>query len=104
MERPSKSPRLSIHSFSRLDDGHSCLKGDSSPYEKMLFEKKRKINQWRNEQELRQEKKFASAAWKDKDYSRFIEALETIINALSPSDKKKLEYARRHLNLTRNKF
>lgn len=77
--------------------GASCLKGDASPYEKMLFEKKRKVNQWCNEQELKQAKKAASIAWENKDYSKFIEIFEPVINALSPSEKKKLEYARKHL-------
>src|SRR5690606_30370495 len=42
--------------------GASCLKGDSSAYEKMLFERKRKINEWCNEQELKQAKKAASVS------------------------------------------
>lgn len=77
--------------------GASCLKGDSSAYEKMLFERKRKINEWCNEQELKQAKKAASVAWENKDYSKFIEIFEPVVNALSPSEKKKLEYARKHL-------
>lgn len=77
--------------------GASCLGGDSLPYEKMLFEKKRKINQWCDEQELKQAKKAASVAWENKDYSKFVEVFEPVVNALSPSEKKKLEYARKHL-------
>jgi hypothetical protein len=77
--------------------GASCLKGDALPYEKVLFEKKRKINQWCNEQELKQAKKAASVAWENKDYTKFIEIFEPVINSLSPSEKKKLEYAHKHL-------
>lgn len=77
--------------------GVSCLKGDALSYERMLFEKKRKVNQWCNEQELKQARKAASVAWKNKDYFQFIEIFEPVVNVLSPSEKKKLEYARRHL-------
>jgi len=77
--------------------GVGCLKGDAPTYEKILFEKKRKINQWCNDQELKQAKKAASVAWENKDYSKFIEAFEPVVNALSSSEKKKLEYARKHL-------
>ena len=77
--------------------GGSCLEGDAPSYEKMLFEKKRKINQWCNEQELKQAKKAASVAWENKDYYKFTEILEPVIDALSTSEKRKLEYARKHL-------
>jgi len=77
--------------------GAYCLRGESSCYEKILFEKKRKINQWCNEQELKQAKKAASEAWENKDYTKFIEAFEPVVKSLSPSDSKKLEYARKHL-------
>ncbi|MBL4907259.1 MAG: hypothetical protein JKX94_07400 [Sneathiella sp.] len=77
--------------------GANCLKGESSVYEKALFEKKRNINQWGKEQELKQAKKAASEAWKNKDYNRFIEVFEPVANELSASEKKKLNYARKHL-------
>jgi len=77
--------------------GASCLRDESSSYEKVLFEKKRKNNQWCNEQELKQAKKAAFEAWKNKDYTKFIKVFEPVVNSLSPSERKKLEYAHKHL-------
>ena len=77
--------------------GANCLKGDSFAYEKVLFEKKRSINQWGKDQVLKQAKKIASEAWKNKDYSKFVEVFEPVSNELSASEKKKLEYARKKL-------
>ena len=76
--------------------GATCLKGDTSLYEKILFDKKRRTNQWCSEQEFKQVKKSASVAWDNKDYSKFIEILDPFTNTLSPSEKKKLEYAHKH--------
>lgn len=75
--------------------GADCLTGESAAYEKMLFEKKNKTNQWCNQQEFKQIKKAASEAWKNKDYVKFIELLEPVVNTLSLSEKKKLEYSRK---------
>ena len=77
--------------------GANCLKGDPSSYDKILFEKKRSVNQWGKEQELMQAKKEASEAWKNKDYNKLIEVFEPVANELSASEKKKLDYARRQL-------
>lgn len=77
--------------------GERCLEGDSPTYDKMLFEKKTMVNKWCKEEELKQARKAASMAWKDKDYSKVIEIFEPIINDLSLLEKKKLEYARKHL-------
>ena len=77
--------------------GVDCLKGDPSSYEKILFEKKRSINQWGKEQELKQAKKAASEAWKNKDYNKFVEVFDPVANELSASEKKKLDYARKQL-------
>lgn len=77
--------------------GANCLNGESSAYENVLFEKKRSNNQWGKEQELKQAKRAASDAWKNKDYIKFIEVFEPVANELSVLEKKKLDYARKQL-------
>jgi len=64
---------------------------------KKLFSKKIKINIRCNEQELKNAKKAASVAWDNEDYCRFIEIFEPVFDSLSPLDKKKIEYACKHL-------
>lgn len=81
--------------------GVDCLKGEPSSYEKILFEKKRSIGKWGKEQELKQAKKLASEAWRIKDYKKFIEVFEPVANELSASEKKKLNYACKHLRVTK---
>jgi len=77
--------------------GADFLRGKSSIYEKVLFNKKKKISRWYKEQDLKQAKKAASAAWGKKDYKEFIDICEIFSHTLSPSDEKKLDYARKHL-------
>lgn len=76
--------------------GGGFLEGNSQSYEKILFETKQKLNKWYNEQELKQARKDASVAWENKEYFKVINIFESIFNDLSPSEKKKLEYSRKH--------
>ncbi|TQV82470.1 hypothetical protein FKG94_06930 [Exilibacterium tricleocarpae] len=82
--------------------GAGFLRGESSAYEKALFEKHRNRNQWYKEQELRQARKVASEAWKNKDYKKFIQIFEPVAQDLSASEKRKLDYARKHLQSPQN--
>jgi len=38
-------------------------------------------------------------AWRNKRYEEFVELYDSIRNYLSPTDIKKLEYARNHINM-----
>lgn len=74
-----------------------CLEGKTSFYENMRLDKQKRVSHWGDEQELKQSKRAAKAAWDDKDYPKFIEIFEPIASSLSPSELKKLEYARNHV-------
>jgi hypothetical protein len=77
--------------------GSNCLKGDSFYFEKVFFDKKRRISQWGKEQTLKQARNAASEAWKNKDYKKFIKVFKPITEYLSVSERNKIEYARKQL-------
>lgn len=76
--------------------GMQLLRGEQSYFEKVDLEKQKRCRLWGDEQELKQKKRAAQAAWNNKDYRSYIEVCEPIANVLSPAELKKLDYARSH--------
>lgn len=77
--------------------GKGCLVGNTSTYEKLVFERKKRINIWSKKQELKQAKILVSEAWDSNDYEKVVKVFGPLADYLSPADMKRLEYARKRL-------
>lgn len=76
----------------------NALLGDMSTFVSLESIQKQISDKYLKEMELNRIRPKAKEAWHNKRYIEFIELYEHIQNDISPSEVKKLEYARKHNN------
>ena len=77
--------------------GRGCLLGNDTDYQKLISKKKRKQDTWYDDLKLVQAKEVALKAWKERDFAKVVESFSSVYGLLSPSEIKKLEYARKRI-------
>jgi hypothetical protein len=73
------------------------LNGDLKILEKVQILQKEKSDAYIKEMNLRHIREMADAAWKQKDYVKFVGLYSSVEDDLTPAEAKKLEYARKKL-------
>jgi hypothetical protein len=88
----------SISEFARLlrECGHAALQGDQSVFEEMKQRRDAAVQAWHKEERVKSVRTQVERAWQEKNFNQVLALYKSIESMLTPSEKKRLEYARRH--------
>jgi hypothetical protein len=76
---------------------HSALVGDGDVFDKLSEVQLNKSNEYLKSIELSKVRADCDIAWREKNYEQLVKRYEAVKDDLTPSEIKKLEYARRKL-------
>lgn len=79
--------------------GRPCLNGDSPIYSEMKARRDADVANWHREMREKARASKSNAAWEAKDYQAFVDLFSTSEGALSAVDQKRLDIARKRLDL-----
>jgi len=79
------------------EHAHNILIGDKSTFERLAQIRTQMSDKYLVKMTLDRVRPRAEEAWKDKRYREFVELYEPIKNDISPTESKKLVYAKKHV-------